>query len=344
MGYKVNIRNDPRINTLATAFKGTPFKIRPANDSADISTDGFSIKMRLYSAGDGWPSDVRRVLSGATASWPRNAIIIARHFAPGSIKLLRANNANWADAAGNARIFVPPSLLIDRTAPAVLPAKVLFSWNPSSVDIAEFLLTRRPARIRVVDIVRETNWSAARVTAVLTGLDEKGWTKRHGALRGRSVWRELINPGSLLEAWSAGVASKKPRARLAHGLMRNPKAYAIEQIAPRLGSKLQWGATTWLAASRLAPYSTVIPSLHLYVPHDLIDEESFGSTIETMGLREVESGANVEFRGADPRLFKYLQHRDIPLVGSPRVYADLMALGGRAEDAANHLRETVLGY
>lgn len=335
-------------HALARAFEGLPAKVRQTNrpDCVAITLGRSRYEFRLKSAGEGWPSDVQRVLSNERAPWPRDEVVIARHFSPGAIRLLRSRNANWIDAAGNVYIYAPPALLIDRSAPpSASPAGSRFSWHPSSIDIAEELLSTPRERIRVIELARDSGWSPPQVASVLHGFDEMGWTRRHGAAGGPSVWRELINPGSMLEAWSAYLATQKFPVRAAHALMRDPTGYLTERIAPALNANnTEWAATTWVAANLLAPYSALLPSLHLYVPDEFLLSRSLETAIEASGLREVESGANVEFRGADARVFKHLQMKQIPIVSSPRVYADLLALRGRAEDAAKYLRETVLGY
>ncbi len=335
-------------HSLARAFEGLPAKVRQTNraDRVTITLGGSRYEFHLRSAGEGWPSDVQQVLSSGRAPWPRDVVVIARHFSPGAIRLLRSRNANWVDAAGNVHIYALPALLIDRSAPpSASLAGFRFSWHPSSIDIAEELLSTHRERIRVTELARDSGWSPPQVASVLHGFDEMGWTRRHGAGGGPSVWRELINPASMLEAWSAHLATQKFPVHSAHALMRDPTVHLTERIAPALiANNTKWAATTWVAANLLAPYSTLLPSLHLYVPNEFLLSRSLETATEASGLREVESGANVEFRGADARVFKHLQMKRVPLVSSPRVYADLLALRGRAEDAAKHLRETVLGY
>jgi transcriptional regulator with XRE-family HTH domain len=64
--------------------------------------------------------------------------------------------------------------------------------------------------------------------------------------------------------------------------------------------------------------------------------------MEDIPVREVSAG-RIEFRGADPRLLMLVTQRNgIPLATAPRVFADLRALGGRGEDAAEQLREEVI--
>ena len=78
--------------------------------------------------------------------------------------------------------------------------------------------------------------------------------------------------------------------------------------------------------------------------------ERFGSSflddvLQEAGIREVEEGARIEFWEADGRLITQPgRPSGLPVCSTPRLYADLLALGGRATDAALHLRTVVLGY
>jgi len=61
-------------------------------------------------------------------------------------------------------------------------------------------------------------------------------------------------------------------------------------------------------------------------------------------MREVDAGARVVIRPADRYLVGSLR-RDAPSrqVTDVRLYADLLGMGVRGADAAEHLRETRLG-
>lgn len=337
---------------LAQAFDGLPAgigRIRRGPEGsthlAKVRVGNYRYEFQLEIAGEGWPSDVHELLLKDPKRWPRRKIVVARRFSPGALRLLRSRDANWIDTAGNVRIRVPPGLLIDKASPSGENGSPSgFKWGPSSIDIAEWLLSHRETEVKVSEVAKRTGWSPAQTTSVLKAFDKTGWTKRHGAARGPLVWRELVNRGSLLEAWAVRVSQNKLRSRFAHALMRDPMSYLRERIAPVLSERGKWAATAWAAASILAPYTTLIPVLQLYVPDDLLAVHKFDALLGVTGLRGVDEGGNVEFRAATPHLLKHIQHNRLPLASPPRIYADLIAMGGRAEDVAQHFRETVLGY
>lgn len=63
------------------------------------------------------------------------------------------------------------------------------------------------------------------------------------------------------------------------------------------------------------------------------------------GLRKVESGARVELVQADPYVLRRtITESDAPQVTGVRLYGDLLRLGVRGSDAAEHLRATRIGF
>ncbi len=328
---------------LPANFRIAPGKRRGTDLIVGVGKVAYDFQTKL--AGEGWPSDVHQVLSSVPKKWPRNLIVIAHRFSRGSLEMLRFRDANWADTVGNVHVHALPGLLIDRVAPASdISRPNGFVWSPSSIDIAEGLLSQPDKRIRVSEVAKATNWSSARVTSILRGFDQMGWTDRHGGKQGQGVWRELIKPGSMLEAWTEHASRGRSPSRSAHALMRDPVAYVRERIAPILNKRVEWALTTWAAADILAPYAAFVPTLHLYVPDEFLRAQRFESAIKNAGLNEVQEGANVVFWGANHRLFRHAPKASIPVASVPRVYADLISLGDRATDVARHLRETLLEY
>src|SRR5487761_271372 len=62
------------------------------------------ISLRAISAGEGWPSDVRAVLTEVGHPWPSDLVAVASRLSPGAIRVLLDAGANWADTAGEIRI------------------------------------------------------------------------------------------------------------------------------------------------------------------------------------------------------------------------------------------------
>jgi len=120
----------------------------------------------------------------------------------------------------------------------------------------------------------------------------------------------------------------------------------IREELTALLDRAPYALTGWAAASILAPYSGTIPSVQVYVESvslAMLWQRWLDSP--NPPLRPVDEGANVILLEADPHLLRHAaEHNGMQLASSPRVYADLLPFGGRALDAAAHLREAAIGF
>ena len=94
-----------------------------AHLNLDVKTEGDIVKvtvetepwpevsLRAISAGEGWPSDVRAMLTEVGPGWPRDSVAVASRFSPGAVRFLLEAGANWADSVGDIRIVRPPLLI-----------------------------------------------------------------------------------------------------------------------------------------------------------------------------------------------------------------------------------------
>lgn len=305
------------------------------------------VTLRGVSAGEGWPSDVREVLRDVGPKWPIDLVAVAPRFSPGAVRILLAAGANWADSAGEVRIVRPPLHIYGFTNSAqaleTLPPPSALKWNRSLTDITEWLLLHPGAQVGVTDVARATGWSPALVSRAVRTLQRHGWLKALGS--GPTLRRTMSNPGSVLEAWSAGIAARPPRRRQGHVLMPSPMSFIREELTGLL-DRAPYALTGWAAASILAPYSGTIPSVQVYVESvslAMLWQRWLDSP--NPPLRPVDEGANVILLEADPHLLRHAaEHRGMQLASPPRVYADLLPFGGRALDAAAHLREAAIGF
>ena len=300
-------------------------------------------KVRAFWVGNGWPSEVRSALENFAGSPPRDVVFTARRFSPGALGLLGEVAANWADEASQARIIVPPGLLIVRDAKEkrsrTLPPQAV-NWSRSAMEIAEFILHKRLTEFQTGRLAEETGWSAAQVSKVLTRFDESSWTERLGGKSGRDTRRHLVSPGAMLDSWAAHVGESKWVLRRAHAASRDLVRFAHMRLQPEL-RRWEWALTTWSGLQLTAPFTTSVPTLHLYVSHE--NFSALGGVMEAAGLREVEDGSRVEFRKADFRLLTQPgKPSGIPVTSRPRLYADLLSLRGRGVDSAQHYREVAL--
>lgn len=296
--------------------------------------------------GQGWPSDLD-ALSDVPAPWPRQLVATARRFSPGALERLSELGANWADETGRAYIEGPNGLLVVRE-PRYEEQRErtkAFGWSPSAEQVGELLLTRSKEAISGRDVAELTGWSHAQVSNVLRRFDEEGWTKKDGAARGRYSTRTVVEPGALLEAWAAFAGNAERESVLAHRVLREPMAFLHAELAPALSGSLAWGCSGWAGLEVAAPFATAVPVLQIYVEWAALIDGRLREVMLKLSLRAVDEGARVEFRAAKPALLALVwEPRGMRTVSSPRLYADLHALGGRGEDAAQHVREELIGF
>lgn len=301
------------------------------------------IDLELVWARNGWPSEVREAIRDVDLPWPRRAVVSAHHLSPGALRLLQEVNANWIDAIGHIRLVLPPHVLILREPGQ---AKVVsrprpFAWSRARLELIEILLLNHREDVTIGALQERTAWSAPQVSIALRGLVQMGWVERRGPPRGPGVSWRVSNPGALLEAWSEHAANLRTASWKGHRLLRDPVAFASDEVRRALAEHPQWAVSGWVGAHLLAPFMTFVPSLQLYV-----DQHFFFPCINLLrdlNVREVDEGANVEM-WALRRVWTHKDDTAIPVVNAARLYADLRHLGGRAEETGEHLREVVLGF
>ncbi|MGH9896930.1 MAG: type IV toxin-antitoxin system AbiEi family antitoxin, partial [bacterium] len=309
---------------------------------------GKSYRLDALWAGEGWPGDVRQILAPQKGSWPRHQVVMARRLSPGALSLLQERDANWADEAGQTRLVVPPGLLIVREPDLEgTPSPKGFRWSPSAIHLAEVALAtfNHSRELRTGELADETTWSPGQVSNVMRAFDSLGWTVRHGGKSGRRTWRELSNPGAMLDSWARQVGTREWHKLLGHHATRDLMRFAEMTLRDALGwDDATWALTTWAGLEAVAPFVSVVPVVQVYVSAERF-AGGLGDVFRSADLREVEDGARVEFWEADFRLVTQQGlTTKIPVASTPRLYADLFALGGRGTDAAQHLRETKLDF
>jgi hypothetical protein len=307
--------------------------------------------LTLLWAGEGWPADVREVLAGTPDPWPRDLVVVARDFSPGALEILRERDANWVDETGDARIVGPTRLFVIRLnqrSDATQHAKdePLFTWSPSRVALAEAILTNPNDAIVNMALAELTDFSPPQISRTLAQFDQQGWTGKIGSERGSGAHRVLEDRDGLLRSWAAHVADEPRPAIQAHATLKDPFAFLVNSLRPILEDLGEWALSGWAALELEAPFATQVPTLHVYVPEARFNNGRLETMIRQSPLRRVEEGGRVIFWPAKPptlRLRKTSQRRQLPVVSAPRLYADLLGFGGRGVNAAEHVRETLIG-
>jgi hypothetical protein len=303
--------------------------------------------LELRWVGRGWPADVEQALRDVPQRWPRQLVLVGQRFSPGAIEKLAERDANWADETGSARIETANGLLVVRERREDGPGSdstVGFRWSASSVDVAELLLARPPEGVfNAAQLAKRSGWSHAQVTKLLRQFSARGWVEKAGGSRGvGSGWR-LVNAADLLEAWTEYLVSHPPETVLAHRVLRDPLQFARTDLARALNPRMPWALSGWAGLELAAPFVTAVPVLHVAVDTNTLVDGRLRDAMRSARLREVDEGARIAFRALSPfGLTLATKRRDLPVVSAPRLYADLRALGGRGEEAADHVRQELL--
>ena len=303
-----------------------------------------NVRLLVTWVGAGWPADVQQAFNRLSASVLRDPSLVfaAQQMSPGAIQLLEEREINWADETGNARILAPGAVVLRSEPTRAAPTPTL-SWSPSALAVAEALLAREwPEGVRTTELANLVQWSPGRVSSVLQRFDEEGWTVKYGPERGSGAAREVADASALLDAWAAATPAQESDLRTTHRTMRSPLRFLKSELAGILSEEVRWAISGWAASHELAPMSDAVPSLQIYVHADDFGQP-LDRAIKNAGLRDVAEGGRVTFVRAHPSVLALSEPGPLgPIASTPRVYADLLEIGGRAEDAAVHLREELL--
>ncbi len=289
-------------------------------------------------AGEGWPGDVKEMVGLA----PGVEVALAANLSDGARDWLARRGIGWADEAGHAEIVRPSGLLISRE-PGSQPSRAAQSstrWSRSTLAAAEAALSGTVPTVEKIE--KATGLSRNSTATALHKLERLGFLQRPRALRGPMSGRQLANAEALLAAYvdaSADQRSKSPKL-LVHRLWVGDALETLRtEIAPALNAtKAKWATTGVAASILLAPYLSDVTTLGIYVDMDLFSDKA--SLAPRLGGRIVERGQVIEVRPLPtPTTATGPVVEGIHIALPVRVYADLLCSGGRAAEAAQHLKE-----
>ena len=289
-------------------------------------------------AGEGWPNDVQRLV----ALVPDVAVVAAVAVSDGARAWLSQQDLGWVDESGRSDISLPSGLVVLREPSQLrVPRERPVRWTRSMLAATEAALSGSVPTVEAVE--RATGLSRNATTIALERLERLGYLERPTARRGPMSGRRIVDAGVLLDAYAAAateLAAKQPRV-LVHRLWSDPLHALRDEIGPALNATDgQWAVTGVAASMLLAPYLTDVTTLELYVDAELIADRSHLASL--LNGRVVEKGHRVEIRTLPTTISAAGPVIDGVHVAVPvRVYADLVANGGRSAEAAHHLRETL---
>lgn len=312
--------------------------------SLDIRVGRRSHKLLAHWVGTGWPGPTYDTVSRLRRPWPRNHVLVARRFSSATRSLLRRVDANWLDQTGAARIVTSSGLLIHSEGTPTLPERdAPFRWTAVSADVAEAVLAMRQVPT-LKELSLLTGWAQPAIGKALRAFDHQGWTSKVGPARGTGARRDLTQSGDLLENWAEFAAAEERMEYRGHTLMKDPLNYLEHELAPALRRLGRYAVSGWAGLQLAAPFLTSVPVLHVYVEASVFSS-GLREALPRLGIRPVDDGARLVFWAARPAVFvssARARSSSVRIVNPSRLYADLMTLGERGREAAEHARLELL--
>ena len=300
----------------------------------DLELNGQPITIKWL--GEGGLRQARELIAGRKE---RPDVAAARHMSPGARKALSAAGIGWVDETGAAEITLE-SLIVSRSGHPIKPPQKPPRWSPSVLAVAEALLCG--GRATVSAIQETTGLSAGSATNALRTLTDLSLIGAD-ARRGRNSARRIPDQDRLLDAYAAAAASMRPGTALTVGVTWRDPATALAETGRRWNDTgVAWAATSTVAASVFAPYLTTVSTAEVYVDRKTI--AGLEQVAAKAGLQPIEGGRLTlrPFPTVTARLLAVVKD-GLSLAPWPRVYVDLRVVGVRGEEAAEHLRDVILG-
>lgn len=321
----------------------TAVAVSPRDDVAPT----FSVQVRAgrlnhrFVAGwcsEGWPADVQRLCLMA----PDIDIVMAPVLSEGAWQWLADHDRGWLDETGHARLALDSGLVLVTQPPASRLAanRSRNNWTKATVSAAEAALSGVTPAVKRIE--HATGLSRGAASNALARLENLGLLDRPDA-RGPTPARRIADRDGLLDQYAAAAAAAQAREMsvLIHKLTHDPLADLEAAVAPALNKAgVDWAVTGAAASTLIAPYLSEVTIVELYVQGPLAGDPA--GIAKLMKGRVVDKGHRYVVRRAPTRLAT-----EGPVVGQVRValpvrvYADLLAVGGRYAEAAQHLKEVL---
>lgn len=326
-----NSGNDRAVDALVAVLPAgvEARRVRGAGHSVTVA----GRKLMVAWAGKGGLADVRRVL----AVDPRLDVVVARQLSAGAREHMREVGVGWVDETGAAEISVG-SIIVSRTGrPPVTPPKPP-RWTPAVLAVSEALLCG--TRGTVAETARVTGLSTGSCTNALRALTELGLLDA-GAGRGRESARRVADRRGLLDAYATAAPALRPTVSLPVGVAwRDPVAGLIETGAAWERAGIRWAATGSAAASVVAPHLGSVTTVEVYV--DTTTIVGLEAAAAAVGLKPIDGG-RLTLRPFPTVTVDRLAETTggLRVAPWPRIYVDLLGVGVRGEEAAEHLWEVI---
>jgi hypothetical protein len=342
MGAREGLGGRVKDATLAVLPEGLKVEVMPRSvrDVAafEVRVQVGRVRHRFVAgwAGAGWPADVQTLVKVA----PNLDVVYAKKLSDGARSWLSERHIGWVDETGRANLLLASGLVIVREPAVSEPRQVVGDrWTNSMLAAVEAVCAGVAPTVEAVEAA--TGMSRGASANALSRLERRGLLERPVHQRGPEASRQVVDVDSLIDQYAeaaAGLRNKQKVVRV-HRLWADPLQALDLEIGPALtAAGVGWAVTGAAASILLAPYLSDVTVVELYVERSLL---MAGDRLAgLLGGRLVERGHRIEVRELPTSMSaKGPKIGGVQVALPARVYADLMASGGRAAEAAHHLRE-----
>lgn len=290
-------------------------------------SDGYEFKINAYVILRAFPSDVMQLIDKQDKR-EGVSVIISPYISDRTALICRENSMGYFDYAGNCW-FVGHSLYMfekGNSNPQPKEYKAISVFEQSSVVssvILRELFVDVSKKWRIKSLAESAKCSIGQVSKVVNYLADNAWVEK------TADGYVLADPESLLKAWSDVYGKKK---------MQSYSCYSLDNITVienKLGFlKNEMGIQSYLTG--LAGGVRYAPVVRYNKVYMYISPEDIQESIDYLGMKEVESGANVVIFPLENDSY-IIDSRIIngTMVVSPvQVYLDSMQLKARGEEMA----------
>lgn len=270
---------------------------------------------------------------------PKPEILLLSRTTPAIREFLGQHFIGWVDQTGSAQISTGP-LFISRDKIQVLHRKRQPRWTRSMLGVTEALLTGTPGTVSAV--LAATGLAPSSAATALHALSEMHLLSAD-AVRGRRSGRKIIKYSELLSAYSEATTARPHQFTLRVGVLWQDPIKSLAEVGKIWTQEgMQWAATSAIAAAVMAPFSTQISPLEIYL--DASSPALMMAALKNAGLKPLEGGRlMVSPFPSEGTRNQVNRIASLSVVSWPRVYADLQHAGVRGEEVAEHLREVMDG-
>lgn len=289
-----------------------------------------------------YPSGLDRLVA---ADRQLQAVLVER-IPPGLEQAAEKRGIAILDVHGKGRIVAPGFVYVSSSArpdagsrPDLLVPHSLRSspFAPKASRVVRLLLAKPGQPKRLSEIAETADMNPGNVHRALAALQALALVERH------EDQYEVLDPGSLLEAWAD--ASRRPRERFSISLGEGAAADLVRDLlgSPGGGGSLGERAAVSgeVAAELLVPHLAARSAVvHVW------DADAYHKAARDWRSPNIPfSRAIVQVELADDKIAQFGSERGgLKLVSPAQLYVDLYRSRGRARDAAEEMRRQVLGY